>query len=100
MDSRLRGSDGSGGVRGWLRLCVIWLRWGEVAPRVSLLVLDLLSPRPLRAARNTSSVVVARDGTPLRAFADAEGVWRHPADPAAISPLYLQALLTYEDRWF
>ena len=44
--------------------------------------------------------MVAADGTPLRAFADAEGVWRHPATPATVSPLYLQALLNYEDRWY
>ncbi len=77
-----------------------WLRWGTVALLLSLLVLDLAVPPPLPKARDTSTLVVARDGTPLRAFADAEGVWRHPADPAAVSPLYLQALLTYEDRWF
>lgn len=77
-----------------------WLRWGTVAALVSLLALDLLFPPPLPRARDTSTLVVARDGTPLRAFADADGVWRHPADPDAISPLYLQALLTYEDRWF
>ncbi len=82
------------------RRALAWLRWGTVAALVSLLALDLLFPPPLPAARDTSSVVVAHDGTPLRAFADAEGVWRHPADLDAVSPLYLEALLTYEDRWF
>lgn len=76
------------------------LRWGTVAVLSTLLVLDLLFPPPLPRARDTSSVVVARDGTPLRAFADADGVWRHPAAPDTVSPLYLEALLTYEDRWF
>ncbi len=76
------------------------LRWGTVAVLSALLVLDLLFPPPLPQARDTSSVVVARDGTPLRAFADADGVWRHPAAPDTVSPLYLEALLTYEDRWF
>ena len=85
--------------RRW-RGALAWLRWGTVAALVALLALDLLFPPPLPAARDTSTVVVARDGSPLRAFADAEGVWRHPADPGAVSPLYLQALLTYEDRWF
>src|SRR5690606_2083273 len=28
------------------------------------------------------------------------GIWRYPADPDAVSPLYLDALLNYEDRWF
>ncbi|MDH5823217.1 penicillin-binding protein 1C [Luteimonas sp. RD2P54] len=76
------------------------MRWGSVSALLALLVLDLAFPPPLPRARDTSTLVVARDGTPLRAFADAEGVWRHPADPDSVSPLYLEALLTYEDRWF
>ena len=67
---------------------------------VTILVLDLASPPPLPKARDTSTLVVARDGTPLRAFADRNGVWRYPATPESVSPLYLQALLNYEDRWF
>lgn len=50
--------------------------------------------------RPVSTVVTARDGTPLRAFADAAGVWRYPVMPEEVSPLYLSALITYEDRWF
>src|SRR5690606_16355646 len=75
-----------------------WLRWGTVALLVSLLVLDIAFPPKLPRVRDTSTLVVAADGTPLRAFADAEGVWRYPATPATVSPLYLQALLNYEDR--
>lgn len=85
--------------RGWRR-ALPWLRWGTVALLVALLVLDVLFPPPLPRGRDTSALVVARDGTPLRAFADADGVWRYPATPASVSPLYLQALLEYEDRWF
>lgn len=76
------------------------LRWGIAALLTVLLILDLSFPPPLPKSRDTSTLVVARDGTPLRAFADAEGVWRYPADAKTVSPLYLQALLTYEDRWF
>ena len=76
------------------------LRWALAALLTLLLVLDLAFPLPMPKSRDTSTLVVARDGTPLRAFADAEGVWRYPADAKTISPLYLQALLTYEDRWF
>jgi len=76
------------------------LRWAVAALLTLLFVLDLAFPPPLPKSRDTSTLVVARDGTPLRAFADAEGVWRYPADAKTISPLYLQALLTYEDRWF
>ncbi|MBP6750425.1 MAG: transglycosylase domain-containing protein, partial [Xanthomonadaceae bacterium] len=77
-----------------------WLRWGTVALLSTLLLLDLIFPPPLPRQRDTSALVTARDGTPLRAFADADGVWRYPATPETVSPLYLQALLNYEDRWF
>jgi len=90
--------------RAWRRLRALrWpavLRWGAVGVLSSLLLLDLLFPPPLPKARDTSTLVVARDGTPLRAFADRDGVWRYPATPDSVSPLYLDALLNYEDRWF
>ena len=76
------------------------LRWGTVALLSTLLLLDLLFPPQLPKARDTSVLVVASDGTPLRAFADADGVWRYPATPESVSPLYLDTLLNYEDRWF
>lgn len=70
-------------------------------PLLAALALDRLYPLPLPdAQRDAASVVLARDGTPLRAFADADGVWRYPVAPEDVSPLYLEALLTYEDRWF
>lgn len=86
----------------WPRWRLLWplLRWGTVAMLSLLLVLDLAFPLPLPKSRDTSTLVVASDGTPLRAFADAEGVWRYPASLQSVSPLYLQALLNYEDRWF
>jgi penicillin-binding protein 1C len=62
--------------------------------------LDRLFPLRLPAQDTGSTVVVARDGTPLRAFADSDGVWRYPITAKQVSPLYLTALLTYEDRWF
>lgn len=64
-------------------------------------LLDRLFPLPLpRDSRDGATVVLARDGTPLRAFAGANSVWRYPVTMDEVSPLYLQALLTYEDRWF
>lgn len=45
-------------------------------------------------------LVTDRDGQPLRAFADARGVWRYPVTIEQVSPAYLEALLGYEDRWF
>lgn len=77
-----------------------WLRWGGVALLSTLLLLDLVFPPQLPKTRDTSALVVARDGEPLRAFADRNGVWRYPATPETVSPLYLDALLNYEDRWF
>jgi penicillin-binding protein 1C len=62
--------------------------------------LDHLFPLHLPAPDTGSTVVLAHDGTPLRAFADSDGVWRYPIAAKQVSPLYLQALLTYEDRWF
>ncbi len=95
-----RGGKGDGGRRGRLRRALPWLRWGTVAVLLAALVLDLAFPPPLPRASGSATVVTAADGTPLRAFADAEGVWRYPATPESVSPLYLQALLGYEDRWF
>jgi len=63
-------------------------------------LLDRLFPLPLPAADSGSTVVLARDGKPLRAFPDDDGVWRYPVKIEDVSPLYIQALLTYEDRWF
>jgi penicillin-binding protein 1C len=65
----------------------------------SLWLADRLFPLPL-PDDDLARVVLAEDGTPLWRFADAEGVWRYPVSPQQVSPYYLQALLTYEDRWF
>lgn len=80
-----------------------WLRVGGIACAALLLlavVLDRIFPLQLPAPDHVSTMVLARDGTPLRAFADSDGVWRYPTTAHEVSPLYLQALLNYEDRWF
>lgn len=67
------------------------------------LLLFLLADRiwALPDPRRVHSVLIlAQDRTPLRAFADNEGVWRYPVTLDEVSPLYVQALLEYEDRWF
>ena len=77
--------------------------WALLAAEVVLIgamLLDLAFPLPLPSAHGGGAVVLARDGTPLRAFADRKGVWRYPVQADAVSPLYLQALVGYEDRWF
>lgn len=60
---------------------------------------DRLWPLPM-PGDDLARVVLAEDGTPLWRFADTDGVWRYPVSPDEVSPLYLEALLTYEDRWF
>ncbi|MCW7536906.1 penicillin-binding protein 1C [Aquabacterium sp. A7-Y] len=64
-----------------------------------LLALDQALPPPLPRP-DGASVVLARDGTPLRTYPSGDGIWRQPVGPERVSPLYLQALLNYEDRWF
>lgn len=60
---------------------------------------DRLWPLPL-PKDDLARVVLAEDGTPLWRFADANGVWRYPVNTDQVSAYYLDALLTYEDRWF
>jgi penicillin-binding protein 1C len=75
----------------------------SIAAGLALLVFgcDRLLPPPLPAAGDLdATLVLARDGTPLRAFAAADGVWRYPIAPESVSPRYLEALLGYEDRRF
>lgn len=64
-----------------------------------LLIGDRLFPLPLQQPE-PARVVVTEDGTPLWRFADRNGIWRYPVTVDDVSPYYLQALLTYEDRWF
>lgn len=83
------------------------LRWCRQHPLRALLafaltltlLVDQLFPPPI-PHDEPGMVVVARDGTPLRAWPDADGVWRFPVTPDKVSKTYLDALLTYEDRWF
>jgi len=63
------------------------------------LLADRLDPLPPLSG-GYSTLITDRHGTPLRAFADSRGVWRYPVTYTEVSPLYLEALLGYEDRWF
>jgi len=66
------------------------------------LVLDRLIPLPIEEfeQRHFAQVVVDRSGRPLRSFADSKGVWRYPVKLSEVSPKYIEALLSYEDRYF
>ncbi|CFR12654.1 MULTISPECIES: peptidoglycan glycosyltransferase PbpC [Yersinia] len=78
----------------WLAMVII-----AVLLPATLWLADRLWPLPLTQVQ-VARVVVAEDGTPLWRFADTEGVWRYPVKLQDVSPYYLQALLTFEDRWF
>ena len=84
-------------------------RWRRIRPWLAaallacaaLWLLDRLFPPPIpQPGAGGATIVLARDGSPLRAYPDAEGVWRYPVQLADVSPHYLDALLGYEDRWF
>jgi len=82
-------------------------RWRVVGlalllPGLMLLLADRLFPLPPLALSGGGGalVVLADDGTPLRTWPSADGHLRQPVALAEVSPLYLQALLQYEDRWF
>ena len=74
---------------------------GMIAAAAIAFALDRAFPPPrLDALDSHALVVLARDGTPLRAFPDHAHIWRHPVTLAEVSPLYREALIAYEDRAF
>ncbi|WP_241176944.1 peptidoglycan glycosyltransferase PbpC [Pseudomonas chlororaphis] len=86
-----------GGRRGWRILRIVL--GGLLLLWAGLWLADRIWPLPL-PKDDQARVVLAEDGTPLWRFADANGVWRYPVRTDEVSPYYLDALLTYEDRWF
>ncbi|MFP3516068.1 peptidoglycan glycosyltransferase PbpC [Pseudomonas sp. SIMBA_077] len=77
----------------------MWPLCGLMLAVALLWLADRIWPLPL-PKDDLARVVLAEDGTPLWRFADAHGVWRYPVRNEDVSPYYLEALLTYEDRWF
>lgn len=82
-----------------LRLVARWILASLLLVVALLWLADRIWPLPL-PKDDLARVVLAEDGTPLWRFADANGVWRYPVQTSDVSPYYLDALLTYEDRWF
>lgn len=80
----------------WLLLLLCVASW------LTFLILDRIWPLPVESfeQRHFAQVVVDKDGLPLRAFADDNGVWRYPTTVDQVSPLYIEALIYYEDRYF
>src|SRR3954468_1553483 len=80
---------------------VVRVAAGLLVCAVLLLMLDWCFPLPVPGRDSPYAlVVVARDGTPLRAFPGEDHVWRHPVALTEVSPLYRQALIAYEDKAF
>lgn len=87
-------------MTGWFRV-LRRKRWWPLWALLIVVALDLAFPPPLDTAfEGGSRLVLAADGAPLRAFVGSSGTWRYPVRPGDVSPFYLDALLTYEDRWF
>ncbi|AZE98107.1 Penicillin-insensitive transglycosylase & transpeptidase PBP-1C [Pseudomonas orientalis] len=82
-----------------LRFVARWTLVSLLSVIALLWLADRIWPLPL-PQDDLARVVLAEDGTPLWRFADANGVWRYPVHTSEVSPYYLDALLTYEDRWF
>ena len=82
----------------WLRNSVLIMLFFLV----SFIILDKLNPLPIQGFedRTFAQLVVDAKGEPLRAFPDQQGVWRYPVTIDKVSPLYIEALITYEDRYF
>jgi penicillin-binding protein 1C len=62
---------------------------------------DRLFPLPMPGRSAPFALIVtARDGTPLRAFPDKLYIWRNPVTLDQVSPLYIDAVIRYEDKAF
>ena len=84
-----------------LRCVLKWLSLLVLSALLLAIILNATFPLPLPdSERSFARVVTDRNGVPLRFFADKNGVWRYPISVENVSPLYLEALLGYEDRWF
>ena len=86
-----------------------WLGWCKRHPKLIMLICFLLLLKgldvayPLQLKQDDAQfarVVLDEHQQPLRTFADENGIWRYPVELTQVSPLYLDALFTYEDRWF
>ena len=85
--------------RRWRRLA-LGLAVLVVAGGLSAAVADRAVPLVFDRFEDHSAVVVDREGRLLRAFVTEDGMWRLPAGPGDVAPLYLDMLLAYEDRRF
>ena len=61
---------------------------------------DFIWPLPLNEKSKASITVVSEQGIPLRVFSDDAGIWRFKTSVDQVSPLYIEALINYEDKYF
>ena len=73
---------------------------GALLLAAAAVLLDLLFPPNLSRLEDSSRLVLASDGSVLRGFTTESGVWRLPADPNAVAPVYMKMLLAWEDQRF
>ncbi|WP_449231141.1 penicillin-binding protein 1C [Azospirillum doebereinerae] len=83
-----------------MRKVLIGAAAGAAALSGTALTLDALFPPPLARLGDLSVTVADRGGQPLRVFTNRDGAWRLPADASAVAPLFVDLLLSYEDRRF
>ncbi|MEY0332312.1 peptidoglycan glycosyltransferase PbpC [Providencia rettgeri] len=86
-------------MKKWLRRTGITLVLLVIILPLAFLAADKIWPLPIKKIEMARTVVAA-DGTPLWRFADKEGIWRFPVTLEEVSPDFIEALLTYEDRHF
>lgn len=86
-------------MKKWLRRTGITLVLLVIILPLAFLAADKIWPLPIKQIEMARTVVAA-DGTPLWRFADKEGIWRFPVTLEEVSPDFIEALLTYEDRHF
>ena len=67
---------------------------------IASLALDRWLPPPLDRVRQTSVLALDARDRLLRGFTVANGIWRLPARPEEVDPLFLRMLLAYEDQRF
>jgi len=88
----------------WARRAARWSVAGLGVLIALAWALDCAFPLPPQAFSGSTSagifVVLAEDGTSLRSWPSPDGALRQPTTLDAVSPLYLEALQSYEDRWF
>jgi penicillin-binding protein 1C len=85
----------SGNEKRWRILAIV-----SLSVLLCMSLLDRYFPLPLPTRQASSVLITSNDGRPLRAFASESGVWRYPVKLDEVSPLYVEALLGYEDRYF